>query len=215
MRYALLAQIALGGSIAAAQEPKIALRFVAPDSQHSAFADAARLFWQSDGARILETMELVSGLRFRDSAITVIMWPRAASSGAGGNSTSPLRVDIRYPILMSLIHELGHRLSHQLMVMDESAPQFSRLPAELNTGHSGLDGHKLLYLYLYEVWERLYGTAVATRWRDIERGWADLGFGFIRDAWDWADSLGGDGRAAKMREVVATHACAIARESSP
>jgi len=203
MKYALFLLIFVAGSQCAGQERQLALSFVVAESEHSAFAEAARRFWESDGVRIVKTMERVSGLRFRDSAITVIMLPKAGSSGAGGTSSSPLRVDIRYPIPMSLIHELGHRLSHQLLVMDESAPTYSKLPAELNTGNAGLDGHKLLYLYLYDVWERLYGTAVADRWRDIERGWADLGFGFIRDAWDWADSLGRDRRAAKMREIVA------------
>ncbi|HUE88149.1 MAG TPA: hypothetical protein VMO26_18910 [Vicinamibacterales bacterium] len=203
MNYALLLLILVTGSPSAAQEPRLALSFIAADSDHSAFAEAARGFWESDGVRIVKTMERVSGLRFRDSAITVIMSPRAASSGAGGISTSPLRLDIRYPIPMSLIHELGHRLSHQLLITDESAPRYSRMPAELNTGHAGLDGHKLLYLYLYEIWEHLYGIEVANRWREVERGWAELGFGFIRDAWDWSDSLGPDGRAAKMRGIVA------------
>ena len=76
------------------------------------------------------------------------------------------------------------------------------MPPDLNTGNSALDGHKLLNLYLYDVWERLYGAAVAQRWRDIERGWANLGFGFIKEAWDWSDSLGREGRAAKLREIV-------------
>jgi hypothetical protein len=164
------------------------LSFFAAEPNHTAFDDGARCFWADDGARIVATMERVSGLRFQDTAITVIMRASAGSSGAGGDPTSPIRVDIRYPMPMSLIHELGHRLSHQV------------LDAARNVG---LDGHKLLYLYLYDVWEELYGTAVADRWRDTERGWAELGFGFIKEAWDWADSLGRAGRAAKLRELVA------------
>ena len=104
---------------------------------------------------------------------------------------------------MSLIHELGHRLSHQLLVMDGSAPMFSRLPAAFISGNPGLDSHKLLYLFLYDVWEQLYGSAVADRWRAIERGWADLGFSFIREAWEWADALGREGRRTQLRAIVA------------
>ena len=99
MKYALLLLISVAGSVSAAQEPRLALSFVAADSEHNAFADAARRFWESDGERIVGMMERVSGLRFRDSAITVIMWPRAAGSGPGvirqarstSTSDTPLR----------------------------------------------------------------------------------------------------------------------------
>ena len=181
--------------LATAQEPLPALRFFAADPQHGEFADSARKLWQVDGSRVIAALQAASGLRFRDQEITVIMRGATASSGAAGNPNSPLRLDLRYPILMSLTHELGHRLNAQL----------THLPPELKSGHGGLDAHKLLYLYLYEVWVQLYGTQTADTWRDTERGWADLGYEFIRTAWDWAMALGPEGRARKFREVVAAN----------
>ena len=194
MKCALIVLIAVATS-AKAQQPGPALSFFAADPEHSASADSARRMWEADGRRIVETLERVTGLRFQDKTITVIMRAAPASSGAAGSPTSPLRLDVRYPIPMSLIHELGHRLNQQL----------TRLPPDLRTGHSGLDGHKLLYLYLYDAWVLLYGTEKAEQWRETEREWANLGFDFIRSAWDWAISLGQEGRAARFRDIVAAN----------
>lgn len=193
MRLALLLPLMVASP--SAQEPRLILRFFAADPEHSALADSARRMWASDGARIIDAMEAVSGLRFQDKEITVIMRAAPASSGAAGNPSSPLRVDLRYPIPMSLTHELGHRLNQQLATR----------PADLRTGHGGLDSHKLLYLYLYDVWVGLYGAETADRWRETERGWATLGFEFIRSAWDWATSLGEEGRATRFRSIVAAN----------
>lgn len=194
MKYVLILLLCIAGS-ASAQETRPSLSFFAADPEHIDLEDSARRMWRTDGARIIKEMERTTGLRFQDRTITVIMRPKPASSGKGGNPATPLRLDIRYPIAMSLTHELGHRLSHQL----------TKLPDELRTGNSGLDGHKLLYLFLYDVWVKLYGKETSDQWREIERGWANLGFEFIKSAWDWSTALGEEGRANKLRQIVAAN----------
>lgn len=194
MKYGLLFLLAVAGS-ATVQQPGPALSFFAADPEHSALADSARHIWETDGPRIIEAMERSTGLRFQDRAITVILRAAPSSSGATGDPTSPVRLNVRYPISMTLIHELGHRLN----------PPQDKFPPELRTGHRGLDEHKVLYLYLYDVWVLLYGTEKADEWRENEWEWANLGADFIRTAWDWAMSLGKEGRAAKLREIVAAN----------
>ena len=51
----------------------------------------------------------------------------------------------------TLVHEMGHRLSFLLPRTAE------------------LDDHRLLYLFLYDVWTDLYGRAFADRMVAIER----------------------------------------------
>lgn len=177
--------------MAVAQEPRLTITFTATTEELTPFADSARLIWERDGARIIQAMEDVSGLRFQETEISAIMQGSPSSSGAAVR-TSPMRLFVRYPISMSLIHELGHRLNQQIKT----------LPDDMKSGSAGLDAHRVLYLYLYDVWVRVYGEEVARRWLEIERGWAALGFTFIKDAWDWALDLGNEGRAAKLREIV-------------
>lgn len=153
----------------------------------------AQRIWATEGIRILQVMEDVSGLKFKENAIVVIVHSAPSVSGAP-IPTSPLKLNARYPVRMSLVHELGHRLN---------ASQIRNLPKDWPTGNAGFDGHKLLYLFLYDVWVRLYGRDVADQWVQTEKEWADLGFGFIKEAWDWALALGERGRASKLREIIA------------
>lgn len=194
MKYGFLFLLAVAGC-ATAQQPSPALGFFAADPEHGAIADSARRIWEADGQRIIGTMERSTGFRFQDRAITVILRAAPSSSGATGDPTSPVRLNVRYPIPMILIHELGHRLN----------PPQDKFPPDLRTGHRGLDEHKVLYLYLSDVWAELYGAEKADEWRESEREWANLGADFIRTAWDWAMSLGKEGRAAKLREIVAAN----------
>lgn len=141
---------------------------------------------------MIQMLEQVSGFRFQEKVIRVILHAAPSVSGAP-IPTSPMKLNVRYPIPMSLLHELGHRLNARIPSMPKTWP----------TGNGALDAHRLLYLYLYDVWVRLYGRETADNWVQIENDWAALGFGFIKAAWEWALSLGEQGRAAQLREIVA------------
>ena len=181
-----------------AQEPKAVLTFTAEKPEHTALADEARRIWTTEGARMLDALEAVSGLRFDEKTISVVLREGSSVSGAP-IPTSILRLNVRYPIRMSLLHELGHRLNAAHGIHPgPDAPQMS-----WTTGKIAEDAHRVLYLYLYDLWVRLYGRDTAESWLDIEKGWAALGFDFIKTAWEWAMSLGERGRAAALREIIA------------
>lgn len=182
-----------------AQEPKAVLTFAAEKPEHTALAEEARHIWTTEGARMLEALEAISGLQFDEKMITVLLREGASVSGAP-IPTSIMRLNVRYPIRMSLLHELGHRLNAAHGIHPgRDAPQMS-----WTTGKIAEDAHRVLYLYLYDLWVRLYGRDIADSWLETEKGWAVLGFDFIRAAWEWAMSLGEQGRAAALRELIAS-----------
>jgi hypothetical protein len=81
----------------------------------------------------------------------------------------------------NLVHELGHLLSFAL-------PRTA-----------GLDDHRLLYLFLYDVWTDLYGRAFADRMVAIERripGRYDYDA-----AWTWALAMTREERQARLRQL--------------
>ena len=84
----------------------------------------------------------------------------------------------------TLVHELGHRL---VLPLPRTA---------------GLDDHRLLYLFLYDVWTDLYGRAFADRMVAIERripGRYDYDA-----AWTWALAMTREERQARLRALRAT-----------
>ena len=81
--------------------------------------------------------------------------------------------------LATLVHEMGHRL----------ALTFPR--------NAGMDDHRLLYLFLYDVWTDLYGKAFADRMVRIERR-----IGPTYDAaWAWTLAMTRDERETRLRAL--------------
>ena len=87
----------------------------------------------------------------------------------------------------TLVHELGHRLNVQL----------HKRPGDI-------DEHRILFLYLYEVWTALYGKDFANRMVEVEK--KRKGLYDYESAWNWALALTRDERAAKLREIVKSNA---------
>ncbi len=81
----------------------------------------------------------------------------------------------------TLVHEMGHRLA-------------LTLPRSID-----LDDHRLLYLFLYDVWTELYGKAFADRMVRIERR---IPGGYDYDAaWSWALAMTREERQARLRAL--------------
>ncbi|MET1112857.1 MAG: hypothetical protein ABWX67_15160, partial [Allosphingosinicella sp.] len=79
----------------------------------------------------------------------------------------------------TLAHEIGHRLAFTL-------PR-----------GSALDDHRLLYLFLYDVWTDLYGREFADRMAGIERR---IGPAY-EVAWAWALAMTREERRARLRAL--------------
>jgi hypothetical protein len=139
--------------------------------------------WSEEGQKMIEALEQVSGMKFIEKVVKVIVFEGPSQSGG---PFSPMKMRASYPLDVkraALIHELGHRMNFQL----------TRRPNDL-------DEHRVLFLYLYDVWEKLYGKEFADTQVKIERG--RKGIYDYDSAWKWALSMSKDARATKLKEIV-------------
>lgn len=97
-----------------------------------------------------------------------------------------MRLRATYPTAVKkavLVHEMGHRIAFTL----------SRSPE--------LDDHRLLFLFLYDVWTDLYGRDFANRMVRIERK-ARAPYDYDA-AWTWALGMSRAERQARLRALQA------------
>jgi hypothetical protein len=142
---------------------------------------AYREIWAREGPRIVAALEAATGLAFPAAPIEATVAAGPPMTAYDGR-TMRLRAGYSEPYKRAtLVHELGHRLSFLL-------------PRD-----SELDDHRLLYLFLYDVWTDLYGRAFADRMVSIERripGRYDY-----NAAWTWALSMTREERQARLRAL--------------
>jgi hypothetical protein len=154
------------------------MSFVPQNSHFAAAADEYRAIWEADGPRIVAAMEAATGLRFPARPVEAIVNDSPPMTAYGGRS---MRLRAAYSPdykKATLVHELGHLLSFA----------FPRT--------AGLDDHRLLYLFLYDVWTDLYGRAFADRMVAIERR---IPGGYDYDAaWTWALAMSREERQARL-----------------
>jgi hypothetical protein len=163
----------------AAQSKGLRIVFEPDSDQFSAAAHQYENIWASEGARITATMEAASGLKFEDREVEAIILEVSSSSGY---KEKPMRLRASYPMdtkKATLIHELGHRLQSDLFHQDE-------------------DDHKYLFLWVYDVWIKLYGREFADAQVTVEKQRGRM----YPAAWDFALSFTADQRAAKWKEIV-------------
>ncbi|WP_114950788.1 hypothetical protein [Sphingosinicella terrae] len=160
---------------------------VIPASPRLAEAAAEyRQLWESDGMRIVAALEAASGLVFPTERIELIVTDGPPMTAYDGR-TIRLRADYSPAYKRAtLVHELGHRLA-------------------LTLGRAtGLDDHRLLYLFLHDAWTELYGRDFADRMVRIER--RIPGPGDYDAAWSWALAMTREERQARLRALVETTA---------
>jgi hypothetical protein len=156
------------------------LEFVPESETYAAAVGEYERIWATDAARIVRTMQDVSGLTFTDTAITAIVFEGVRSSGF---RDTPMRLRASYPLdtkKATLIHELGHRLQ---------SPLFRRQDEE----------HGPLFLWLYDVWVALYGKEFADAQVLVEKRRR----GPYPRAWDEALALSPGERAERWEAIVA------------
>lgn len=169
----LLAALAFAALLGAAAPP-VGFEPVAP--QFAPATAAYRQIWQAEGGRIVEALEGSAGLPFPPGRIDVIVSEGRPMSSYDGRT---IRLRAGYSPTYkkaTLVHELGHRLALAL-------PRTS-----------GLDDHRLLYLFLYDAWTDLYGRAFADRMVSIERR---IGPAY-ESAWTWALAMSREQRQARL-----------------
>jgi hypothetical protein len=170
-----------------AQQPALRLNFTPESEKFNEATKQYQSIWDTEGKRIRETMEQVSGLKFQETDIQVIVYEGVSNSGFRDR---PMKMRASYPEDVkkaTLVHELGHRLNSQL----------TNRPKEI-------DEHRLLFLYLYEVWTKLYGERFADEMVEVEK--KRKGLYDYESAWAWALSMNEGERAAKFKEVVSMNA---------
>jgi hypothetical protein len=177
--------MSVAATVASAQDQRVAVTF-APQNKNPQFeaaTDEYRAIWAAEGNRIIAAMEQISKLRFPEKKLKAEIYEGTSFSGRGGE---PMRLRASYPAPVkkgTLVHELGHRMNAQLR----------KRPLDL-------DEHRLLFLYLYDLFENLYGKEFADRevaWEKTLKGRYDYDA-----AWTWALAMTRDERQAKLGEVL-------------
>lgn len=156
----------------------VEMEFVPESPTFDAAATIYTDIWRKDGARMVEVMEKISGIRFADRRVRAIVLEGVSYSGFGDR---PMRLRASYPDEVkraTLVHELGHRLLSGIRTRDE------------------IDEHRKLFLVLYEMWIALYGQDFADRMVQVERG--RKGLYDYDSAWTWALALSPEQRAARF-----------------
>ena len=170
------------GSSRRVQASRVRIVFRAESDSFSRARDEYEALWRSEGGRIVEVMERVSGIRFdsppyADTLIGAIVFEGVSNSGY---RDTPMQLRASYPAdtkREALVHELGHRLQ---------------------TGVArGEDEHEVLFLWLYDAWVELWGKEFADAQVLVERARR----GPYPAAWDAALALDSAGRAARWRSL--------------
>ena len=175
MRPNLLITLGSWASLCAVAPP---LSFAPAEPRFAAAADEYRAIWDAEGARIVAALEAATGLEFPAAPIEVLVGEEPPMTAYGGRT---MRLRAGYSPLYkkaTLVHEMGHVLAF-------------RLPRA-----AGLDDHRTLYLFLYDVWTDLYGRPFADRMVAIERripGRYDYDA-----AWTWALAMTREERRARI-----------------
>lgn len=171
-----LATTCLAALLCAAAPPVI---FTPVDPGFAPAAREYRTLWEEDGARIVAAMERATGLPFPGEPIDAIVSQGRPMASFDGRT---IRLRAGYSPAYkkaTLVHEIGHRLAFT----------FPR--------GSGLDDHRLLYLFLYDVWADLYGRDFADRMAGIERR---IGPAYD-EAWSWALAMTREERQARLAAI--------------
>ena len=162
---------------------RVSMTFTGQDQTFTEAAEAYRRLWVDEGPAIVEAMERATGLTFLESRVNAVIFEGPSRAGGGDE---PMYLRASYPTDVkksTLVHEHGHRLIAQLR---------NRPP--------DLDEHRVLFLFLYEVWESLWGKDFADTQVRIESG--RTGIYDYASAWRWALSISKDERASRFAAIV-------------
>lgn len=157
----------------------IELRFI-PIFKDQAFTIACTEYeriWAEDGERIVATLEKYTGFTLNEERIAALVYEGPSFSGRNEHDAMKLRASYYHDTKKgTLVHELAHRLTFHIDHEDSEAC------------------HRFLFLFLYDVWEELYGTAFADANVAIESARSDM----YQRAWEFALELSPSERRARL-----------------
>jgi hypothetical protein len=172
--------IAASAALLVAAAPPIS--FKATEPGFKAAAQEYRQLWCDEGPRIIQALEEATGHPFPSTPIEVFVANVTPMTTYDGRT---MLLKASYPTYYkraTLVHELGHRLAFTM----------SR-PADL-------DDHRLLYLFLHDVWSRLYGSQFADRMAQIES--RITGRYDYAGAWKWALAMTPEQRRERLSALT-------------
>jgi hypothetical protein len=167
----------------AAASARVKLNFTAEAEKFNAASEEYRGIWRTDGALIIEAMEQISGVKFPETEVSVIVYEGVSWSGF---RQIPMKMRASYSLDLkkaTLIHELGHRHLSQFRSITKDT-----------------EDHPLLFLWLYDVWVKLYGREFAdsaVKAESARRGLVDYA-----SIWKTTLALTEQERATKFKEFV-------------
>jgi len=166
-------------------QTRVSITF-APQEKNPKFhaaVDEYQRIWAAEASRIVAAMEHITTLSFPDKRIKAEIYEGPSFSGRGN---APMRFRASYPAdekKGTLVHELGHRMNEQL-----------------KTRPPDLDEHRLLFLYLYDLYVDLYGKEFADR--EVAFGKTLKGLYDYESAWNWALAMSREERLSRFADVV-------------
>lgn len=162
-----------------------------PDSNFEDVSASVREYedlWKSDGVRIVDAWESLSGYTFKETFINAVICPSQRAQ------SHPLSFKAEYTAeekKLYVTHELGHRILRTHLKL-----AFTKRSIELNS----LENHKVFDLLLYDVFELVYGKAFTDYAVVYER--EQVG-GVYKEAWDFALSFKTkEERQQKFKEMM-------------
>ncbi|HZG46689.1 MAG TPA: hypothetical protein VEZ41_10580 [Allosphingosinicella sp.] len=175
----LAASLAASAFLLAAAVPPMS--FTPAEPAFMAAAEEYRRLWCDEGPRIVQALEEATGQSFPATPIEVFVANATPMTTYDGRT---MLLKASYPTYYkraTLVHELGHRLAFTMNRPEE------------------LDDHRLLYLFLYDVWSRLYGADFADRMAQIES--RITGRYDYAGAWKWALALTPEQRRERIAKL--------------
>jgi len=144
-------------------------------------AEEYKNIWAADGQMIISTLESVTGLSFQESRIAALVYEGMSFSGRTAEDIMRLRASYNIDVKKgTLIHELSHRLLFNFKAIDS------------------LQDHKLLNLFLYDVWSKIYGVDFADRMVIVESERSEM----YKNAWNYALSMTQDRRKEEFQNHI-------------
>lgn len=172
----------VAGLVAAEAAIGTEINFVPQGPEFAAAAEEYQAIWKAEGELIVDALRKATGLALEPGPIQAIVYEGVSYSGY---RKRPMRLRASYSSATkraTLVHELSHRL------ISDVAPR-------------DVDQHPVIFLFVYDVWLKLWGKEFADEQVAVES--ARRGLYNYESAWRDALALGSAARAERWSNLLA------------